>query len=74
MFNSLGLEEESNEGSDSYVMSTTTSRPYHGNITWSPQSRNMIKNKLKNKLCLQDNLQPINVDKSDNNDDNGDNK
>ena len=74
MFNSLGLEEESNEGSDSYVMSNTNRWPYHGDITWSPQSRNMIKNQLKKKLCLQDNLQSINVDESDNNDDNGDSK
>ena len=66
MFNSLGLEEESYVGSESYVMSTK--RPYPGDMTWSPQSRSMAKRQLKNKLCLQDKLESISIEKNESED------
>jgi len=55
MFDSLGLPDDGEDDDivdDVFIMSPV--RPYHGEITWSPLSRSVIKPLLETKLCLQD--------------------
>lgn len=70
MFNSLGLDDNAQPENvtDVYIMSFV--RPYRGNITWSPQSRDKIKSQLKKKSCLRDNTKAKNSRFDGNNEEN----
>jgi len=55
MFDSLGLPDDGKEDDivdDVFIMSPV--RPYHGEITWSPLSRSVIKQLLEARSCLRD--------------------
>ncbi|XP_067212076.1 A disintegrin and metalloproteinase with thrombospondin motifs adt-2-like isoform X2 [Linepithema humile] len=73
----LGLEPdgEQNDETMNNVPIMSRVRPYRGNITWSPKSREKIKIQLKKKSCLRDNMKRKKlVDNDDgNNDDYDDN-